>query len=92
VIVKFLLALLIAYLGWRLWYGPPRRAKPVAPTGGSELAQARALLGVGADAGEAEIRAAHRRLVADAHPDRGGTDEAARRLNAARDLLLGARA
>ena len=89
--VKFLLALLIAYLGWRLWYGPSRRVKRVAPSAGGEVAQARALLGVGADAGEAEIRAAHRRLVTEAHPDHGGTDEAARRLNAARDLLLGAR-
>ena len=88
-IVKFLLALLVAYLGWRLWYGPRRPAKPLgSEVGGERLAEARALLGVGADADESEIRAAHRRLVAEAHPDHGGTDEAARRLNTARDLLL----
>lgn len=84
---KFLLALLVAYLGWRLWYGPGRPGRRIARSGG-ELAEARALLGVGAGADEAEIRAAHRRLVAEMHPDHGGTDEAAGRLNAARDLLL----
>jgi DnaJ family protein C protein 19 len=34
------------------------------------------------------IRAAHRRLIAEIHPDRGGSAEEARRVNAARDLLL----
>lgn len=34
------------------------------------------------------VRAAHRRLSAVAHPDRGGTHEAQQALNAARDLLL----
>ena len=53
-----------------------------------EEAEARALLGVADDAGEAEIRAAHRRLVARAHPDHGGSAELTGRLNAARDLLL----
>ena len=46
------------------------------------------LLGVPAGADAGAIRAAHRRLVADVHPDRGGSDEATRRANAARDLLL----
>jgi hypothetical protein len=53
-----------------------------------EQAQARLLLGVRDDASESEIRAAHRRLVAKTHPDHGGSTEATRRLNAARDLLL----
>ncbi len=35
------------------------------------------------------IRAAHPRLIAGVHPDRGGSAELARRVNAARDLLLG---
>ncbi len=35
------------------------------------------------------VRAAHCRLVASVHPDRGGSAELARRVNAARDLLLG---
>jgi hypothetical protein len=50
---------------------------------------ARQLLGVGLDASADDIVAAHRRLIAEAHPDRGGADpELAARLNAARDLLL----
>ena len=50
--------------------------------------EARQLLGVGLRASHEEIQAAHRRLIAAAHPDRGGDAELARRLNAARDLLL----
>lgn len=52
------------------------------------LAKARALLGVQAGAGREEIIAAHRRLAAMVHPDRGGSNEALREANAARDLLL----
>lgn len=51
--------------------------------------EARQLLGVGLNADAAEINAAHRRLIAQVHPDKGGSAELARRVNAARDLLLG---
>jgi hypothetical protein len=54
------------------------------------LRRARQLLGVDARAGREEIIAAHRRLVALVHPDRGGTKEAMQEANAARDLLLAA--
>lgn len=54
------------------------------------IARARALLGVPEDADEATIRAAHRRLIASVHPDRGGTEALAAEINAARDLLLAA--
>jgi hypothetical protein len=50
--------------------------------------EARALLGVSAAAGVAEIRAAYARLMRVAHPDRGGTSGLAAQLNAARDRLL----
>ena len=33
-------------------------------------------------------RAAHRRLIASVHPDKGGTEALAAQINAARDLLL----
>ncbi|MBF2759426.1 MAG: molecular chaperone DnaJ [Ectothiorhodospiraceae bacterium AqS1] len=56
--------------------------------GGLDDSEARAILGVGADAGREEIIDAHRRLMQRMHPDRGGTDYLASRLNAARDLLL----
>ena len=51
-------------------------------------AEARALLGVGLAATPDEIRAAYRRKIAEAHPDRGGSHERAARLTAARDTLL----
>jgi len=50
--------------------------------------EARSVLGVGPSADADEIRAAHRRLIARVHPDKGGTGELARRVNAARDRLL----
>lgn len=50
--------------------------------------EARAILGVGPNATEAEIREAHSRLMRVAHPDKGGTSGLAAQLNAARDRLL----
>jgi DnaJ family protein C protein 19 len=50
--------------------------------------EARAILGVGPDADSDAIRAAHRRLVTALHPDKGGSAELTRRINAARDTLL----
>ena len=52
------------------------------------LDDARRLLGVAPGAGLDEIRAAHRRLIARVHPDAGGSEELARRINAARDALI----
>lgn len=51
-------------------------------------AEARSILGVSPDAGEAEIQAAWRRAAARVHPDQGGTQGLAARVNAARDRLL----
>jgi curved DNA-binding protein CbpA len=51
-------------------------------------AEARSVLGVAPDATRAEINAAWKRLMARAHPDQGGTQGLAARLNAARDHLL----
>ena len=65
-----------------------RRASAPPPQRIDDLAQARALLGVAADADPAAIRAAHRRLIASVHPDKGGTEALAAQINAARDLLL----
>ncbi|MBU0869072.1 MAG: molecular chaperone DnaJ [Alphaproteobacteria bacterium] len=59
--------------------------KPLPP---QDIAQARALLGVAPDSDADMIRAAHRRLIASVHPDKGGTEALAAQINAARDLLL----
>jgi len=89
---KFLLAILVAYAGWWLWRGPRRAAPRKAPqtkySEDSKLSDARALLGLDEQASEAEIRAAHRRLIVAVHPDRGGSAELTRRINVARDILL----
>jgi len=51
-------------------------------------AEARSILGLGPDATPEAINAAWRRLMGRAHPDQGGTEGLAARLNAARDRLL----
>jgi hypothetical protein len=58
------------------------------PVGGMSAAEARSILGVGADATPQEIKAAYARLMQRAHPDKGGTTGLAAQLNAARDRLL----
>jgi hypothetical protein len=50
--------------------------------------KARFLLGVGSRDDAERIRARHRKLIAENHPDIGGNDDRARELNHARDLLL----
>lgn len=57
-------------------------------TAASDEAQARTVLGVSRDAAATEIADAHRRLIAQVHPDRGGSNDQVHEANAARDLLL----
>lgn len=76
------LAAATAALGFSGWLRARVAVRPM------DEIEARQLLGVGLDATEAEIQAAHRRLIAQVHPDKGGTAELARRVNAARDLLM----
>ncbi|HEV2748495.1 MAG TPA: DnaJ domain-containing protein [Allosphingosinicella sp.] len=63
-----------------------RRGQAAPPAMAVE--DARKLLGVREDASLAEIRDAHRRLIAKVHPDIGGSAELANRVNAARDALV----
>jgi DnaJ-domain-containing protein 1 len=78
---KLFLIGLILFGAWLFF----RRNAPQPPIDEKE---ARAILGVDRAADADAIRAAHRRLVAAVHPDRGGSAELARRINVARDVLL----
>ena len=78
-----ILALIAGYIWWqgRMAAARQRRVTP-------DEQEARAILGLRAGDGEPEIRAAHRRLLAAVHPDRGGSADLAQRINLARDVLL----
>ena len=82
----------IGLAGAGLWLAVQSRIRLVAPRApvAERLteAEARAILGVSADATTQDIQAAWRRLMARAHPDQGGTEGLAARVNAARDRLI----
>jgi len=84
---KFLvvIALVVLFYRWIMgrWPWQPRLS-----TRQQAMAKARELLNVRAGANRTEILAAHKRLVAMVHPDRGGSNAQVHEANAARDLLL----
>ena len=65
-------------------------ANPPAPTRQKAMTaeEAASILGVDIDADAETIRAAHRKLIGQIHPDKGGTDYLAAKINEARDFLL----
>jgi DnaJ family protein C protein 19 len=67
----------------------PGRTRQFARNGAMSREEALEVLGLTPGAKEADIRAAHRRLMRGAHPDSGGSDWLAARINQARDVLLG---
>jgi len=75
-----------------LWMVVQSRVRPVAVKvpHGPEMspAEARSVLGVDEGASRQDIQAAWKRLMARAHPDKGGTEGLAVRVNAARDRLM----
>ena len=66
----------------------PGAAPPRPGRSGKTREEALAVLGLRAGASEDDIRAAHKRLMRMAHPDNGGSDWLASRLNQARDTLV----
>jgi len=89
-------SLMEAYLDWRV-PGWQEKAESRAEAGDGRGGffsgrmspeEARAVLDVGPEADEAEIRQAHRRLMQKVHPDHGGSNYLAARINEAKDVLL----
>jgi hypothetical protein len=87
-------AVLEAYLDrihgpeWRS-QGDAKRSEAKTARAGMSREEAYAVLGLSLNATEEQVREAHRRLMLKLHPDHGGSDYLAARLNEARDALLG---
>jgi len=71
--------------GWRTRERAQGAASPSATMSRKEALR---VLGLKDGASAIEIKAAHRRLMAQVHPDHGGTDYLAQQINQAKDVLL----
>jgi DnaJ-domain-containing protein 1 len=72
---------------WRQNWSSEGAAKPSTGAAMSRE-EALAVLGLKPGASADDVRAAHRRLMKDFHPDHGGTDYIAAKINQAKDILV----
>lgn len=87
--MKLLWLLVLAVIACRLLLGRwPWQFLGLGGERSASVERARRLLGVGAGASREDIVEAHRRRLAEVHPDRGGSNEDVHATNAARDTLL----
>lgn len=68
-------------------YRKQHSPEPCCPA--MSTAEALKILALQEGASESQIRSAHRRLMMRNHPDRGGSDYFAAKINGAKDVLLG---
>jgi hypothetical protein len=73
---------------WREMWNAGARSQPHGPSPKMTKPEALAILGLKDGAAAGDIRAAHRRLMKTAHPDLGGSDYLAAKINEAKEFLL----
>jgi DnaJ domain len=80
-----------AHPGWRddAEADTSRRQSAAPRAGGMSEKEAYQILGLEAGASDAEVRDAHRRLMKQVHPDRGGSAALAAKINEAKDRIIG---
>lgn len=84
---------LLGPLAWSWWQESQGRGRPPGAPAGGKMGRPEALsvLGLQDPVSESDVRAAWVRLMRVAHPDGGGSDWLAARVNQAKDVLLGRR-
>lgn len=88
-VLRLLLILVLVCVVWRWALGQwPWDALRIKPSRSQQIFRARKLLKVEETADREAIKAAHRRLLAEVHPDKGGSNAQVHEADAARDLLL----
>jgi len=87
-VAKLVWLLILAILAWRLFFGFWPWDHLIKDSRAARLGRARRLLGLRKNATRDDIIQAHRKRVAQVHPDRGGRAELVYEADAARDLLL----